>query len=130
MNLDFLSGLLLTAVVLAIVYFVARELLGDERSGNRNARQFFTHALERLSGGDTKPVNEHLIGSVGQVISHSTDVERPMRVRLGAESWPARLNSAEENPVPVGNAVEVVAVDGAILVVGTDGDAKKPPTDS
>lgn len=117
MTLDFLSGLLLAAVVAAIVYFVGKELLGDARPGNGSARQRLTHALDRLSGGEAKPVNEHLIGSVGKVVSHSADSTRPLRVRLGVESWAARLELNEDDPLPVGDAVKVVAVDGVVVIV-------------
>lgn len=79
--------------------------LRDRPSGHRKARRHLAHALERLSGGEAKPVNEHLIGSVGKVTSHSRDSTRSMRVRLGLESWPARLGLTEEDPLPLGNAV-------------------------
>ncbi|MDH3420723.1 MAG: NfeD family protein [Gammaproteobacteria bacterium] len=122
MNLDFLSGLLLITVTLAIVFFVAKEIFGDRRAGDRQAQRHWAHALEWFSGSETKPVNEHLIGSAGEVISHSGDSARPMRVRLGFETWPARPGSTEDNPLPVGSAVEVIEVDGAVLVVVAGSD--------
>jgi len=130
MNLDFLSGLLLVTVTLAIVFFVTKEFFGDRRSGDRKTQRYWAHAIEWFSGSETKPVNEHLIGSVGKVISHSGDSARPMRVRLGLESWPARLGSTEEGRLPIGSAVKVLEVDGAVLVVVAGSDLAGLPNGS
>jgi len=126
MNLDFLSGILLITVVGATVIFVIRELRGDQATEPKKVRNSLASALEVLSGREAEPVNNNLIGSIGKVISHSSDTTRPMRVRLGPESWPARLHSAEENALPVGDAVEVVAVDGAVVVVVASSQARTP----
>ena len=130
MNLNFLSGLLLTIVVLGIVVFVAKEVIGDGGSGPRNVREKFARAKERLSGGEAKPVNEHLIGTVGRVTSHSDDSVRPIRVQLGTEFWSARPESATDDPLSIGSAVKVVAVDGAVLVVAAGDDLADSPTGS
>lgn len=130
MTLDFLSGLLLTTATIAIVLFVIKEVVGDRRSGTKKSRQPLAPALTRMSGSKAKPVNAHLIGSVGKVISHSGDSARPMRVRLGPELWPARLDSTEAAALPVGTAAEVVAVDGAVLVVVAGSDSAGPPDGS
>lgn len=117
MNLDFLSGLLLITVLVTTAIFVIRELTSDRPTEHKKARNPLASALGLLSGGEAAPVNEHLIGSIGKVISHSSDSTRPMRIRLGPESWPARLPSTEENALAVGDAVEVVAIDGAVVIV-------------
>ena len=127
MNLNFLSGLLLITVVIATVIFLIRELISDRSAEHEKVRNPLARALELLSGSEAKPVNENLIGSVGKVISHSSDSARPMRVRLGPESWPARLRSTEQDTLPVGDAVEVVAVDGAVVVVKASGEPVEAP---
>jgi hypothetical protein len=127
MNLNFLSGLLLIIVVIATVLFLIKELIGDSTVEHDKARNPLARALELLSGGEAEPINEHLIGSIGKVISHSGDDARPMRVRLGPESWPARMHATEEDALPVGDAVEVVAIDGAVVVVKASGELVEAP---
>lgn len=122
MNLNFLTGLLLIAVVLATAVFVAKELIGDRSPGDKKTRQGSAHLFEKLLGGEAKPASNHLIDSIGKVISHSDNSARPMMVRVGAELWPARLDSAEDAPLPVGTAVKVMAVDGPVLLVGAGND--------
>ena len=117
MNLDFLSGLLLTTVVVATVVYVIKELIGDRSVEQKKTRNVLTSALGLIQRGEAEPVNEHLVGSTGRVISHSSDRDRPMRVRLGRESWPARLQATDGEALPVGAAVEVVAVEGAVVAV-------------
>ena len=122
MSMDFLSGFLLTAVGLAVVIFLIKEAFGGRLSGRRGARRYLADVSARLSGAEAKPVNEHLIGLAGSVIAHSEDGARPMRVRLGAELWSARSDSTEKTRLPVGAPVEVVAVDGLVLVVRAAGE--------
>ena len=129
MSLDFLSGLLLATVTLAIVVFVVKELLDDRDSASGKAKRVLGHSLDRLAGGEAKPINAHMIGAIGKVISHSDDDDRPMRVGLGSESWPARLSTPDMDTLPVGEAVRVIEVDGAVLVVAADdGSAGPSPT--
>lgn len=122
MDLNFLSGLLLTAVALSILIFLIKETVGDRLAGHRKVRPYLADLFARLPGREAKPVTDDLIGSIGEVIAHSGDSARPMRVRLGLELWSAQLDSTEETPLPVGTAVKVTAVDGLVLVVvaGTD----------
>ena len=49
-------------------------------------------ALKRQREREAKPVNEHLIGMAGEVIANTDDDDRPMKVRLGIELWPARAD--------------------------------------
>lgn len=117
MNLDFLSGLLLTAVTLAVLVFLIKEIVGVRVSDQKKTRQYSVGGLGKLLGREAKPVNDHLIGSIGKVIAHSSDSARPMRVRLGLELWPARLDSTDEARLPVDASAKVTAVDGPVLVV-------------
>ena len=125
MNLDFLSGLLLTAVTLAVLVFLIKETVVERISGQKKPQQYLADALARVSGGEAKPVNEHMIGTIGEVIAHSGDSSRPLTVRVSTERWPARRDSTEETPLPVGAAVRVIAVYGAVLVVEAETDAPK-----
>lgn len=129
MSLDFLSGLLLVTVVVATAIYVVKELTRDRAAERKRTRTPFASALELLSGGDAEPVNENLVGLTGKVVSHSGDSARPMRVRLGPESWPARLQSTEEDALPIGDTVEVVAVDGAVVVVAASDEPARAPDD-
>jgi membrane protein implicated in regulation of membrane protease activity len=122
MSLDLLSGLLLTLVAFAALVFLIKEVLGVRVSGHKKVKQHSSRVSASFLGGEAKPVNEHLIGSIGKVIEHSGDSTRPMTVRLGLEVWPARTESTEEAPAPVGTAVKVTSVDGAVLVVVASAD--------
>jgi len=115
MTLNFLSGLLLTTAVLAIAAYVIKEMVVDRLGDVKNIRTYFSGILERYLRSEAKPVNDHLIGSIGKVVAHSDDSARPMKVRLGMELWPARLNSTGQ--LGVDTVVKVAAVDGPVLVV-------------
>jgi membrane protein implicated in regulation of membrane protease activity len=117
MNLNFLSGLLLITVVLAMVVFVAKEILDNRVSDDRRSIRKSLRFWPRASGREPEPLNNHLIGLVGKVISHSGDTARPMMVRVHPELWPARQESTAVAPLPVGCVVRVAAVDGSVLVV-------------
>jgi hypothetical protein len=142
MSLNFLSGLLLVVVALGAVAYVVYELFGDrlrERWNEREGRNDETagatpragtgaavglarslaRLIEKHVGADAKPVNTHLVGAVGKVIAHSDNDERPMRVRLGIELWPARSAAASEAQarLPLGTAVEVRRVEGPVVLV-------------
>lgn len=117
MNLEFLSGLLLVLTVLGTAGYIVWELLGDRRSArppDGGAARTAARAAARRR--DAAPVNAHLIGTSGEVVSRSADEDRPMRVRLGPELWPART-AAPDAPFPAGTRIEVTAVDGPVLVV-------------
>ena len=127
MNLDFLSGLLLTAAVLATAGFVVKELLDSRPFGEKKIRPRLSHFLEMLSGKKSEPVNNRLIGSIGEVIAHSGDSARPMMVRVHPELWPARQNSTTEAVLPVGTTVKIAAVDGPVLVVVATNELGESP---
>lgn len=126
MNLDFLSGLLLATAGLAVVVLLIKELVSEGAPGQKRARRYLAEVSTRLLGGKARPINDHLLGSLGTVIAHSSDGARPLRVRLGSELWPARLGSSEEGRLPIGSAVKVAAVDGAVLVVVPDDPGESP----
>lgn len=115
MTLEFLSGLLLVLIVLGTLGYMAKELLADLRP--RQAKENPSSPRPTQRRRESKPVNEHLIGTTGEVVANSDDDERPMRVRLGSELWPARSGAAGDSPLPVGTPIEVTAVQGPILVV-------------
>lgn len=123
MVLDLLSGLLLTVVVIGAIAYVVREMLSDRAPDLGKAKQGLADAVSKYAGGDAKPVNEHLIGSTGQVVALTGDADRPMSVRLGLELWPARLREAGASPLPVGASVRVASVEGPMVVVDADGGA-------
>ena len=109
---------MLTTVALAVIAYLIKEIVGDRVGDLKNARSILANSASRYVVSEAKPVNEHLVGSIGKVIAHSGDSGRPMRVRVGLELWPARLQSGEDEALPVDTPVEVVAVDGPVLVVG------------
>ncbi|HUF71589.1 MAG TPA: NfeD family protein [Gammaproteobacteria bacterium] len=116
MSLEFLSGLLLVLTVLGTLAYMAREILTDLRPRKLPSNPSASAATQQR-GSDAKPVNEHLIGMIGEVVSNSDDDERPMKARLGSELWPARTDSPDETSFPVGTQIEVTAVRGPIVVV-------------
>ena len=127
MSLDFLSGFLLIAVVIVLAFFVMREVLDDGQSDGQKPKRKFFRLPERTPGRQAEPINDHLIGSTGKVISHSDNSARPMTVRVHPELWPARQKSMAEEPLPIGTVVKVTAVDGAVLVVEASDDADASP---
>lgn len=127
MSLDFVSGLLLATVTLAALFFLIKEIVGERFPDHKKTQRYLADVSAKLFGAEAKPVNEHLIGSTGKVIAHSDDSGRPLRVRLGPELWAARLESTEGARLPVGTAVKVMAVDGAVLVVAAETEPAEPP---
>jgi membrane-bound ClpP family serine protease len=111
MSLEFLSGLLLVLTVLGTAGYIVWELRGDLRPGKSS------NAGAAPRKRDAKPVNEHLIGATGEVVALSDDDDRPMKVRLGRELWPARATPADDTPFPAGTRIEVTAVNGPIVLV-------------
>jgi len=117
MSLDFVSGLLLAMLTLAVLAYAAKQLLGDYFIRLEKPKEQVAEALAKHLGGEAKPVNDHLIGSTGKVIAISDDSTAPMRVRLALEIWPARLASAKTTQLSVGTAIKVTYVDGPVLIV-------------
>lgn len=106
--LDQLSGLLLVATVLVMLYFVLRELPWRRLSA----------LTSKLAADDAKPVNEHLIGAVGTVVQpvHGEGT-MAMKVRIGLERWNARPTSSAAAMLTAGTEVRVTAVNGTVLEV-------------
>ena len=105
--MDLLSGLLLLAVVIAIIAIVARELF-DERIS------VLTDVYSRES---PNPIEKGLVGSVGKVIEVPTEAGDTLRVKIGMEIWSARLPPGDDALPAVGSDVRVAAADGMILDV-------------
>lgn len=124
LSFDFLVGLVLVVVALGVLAFIIKECFEFRIGDLKNAHRQLRRTIETHSPRDAKPVNDHLIGVIGEVTAHSGDSERPMRVRLRLESWPARLPAAAGDLAPVGSSVAVVAVDGPVLVVEATDDAR------
>ena len=127
MNLDFLSGLALTTVMLATLAYLIKEIVGDRVGNLKNIRHYLAEAFAKYVSSEAKPVNNHLIGLIGKVIAHSSDSAHPLSVRLNLEFWPARLISAEDSLVAVGASVKVISVEGTILVVEASDDVAELP---
>lgn len=115
MNLQLFSGLLLVLAVLGVLGYIAKELFPDFRPGKLSMSLWV--ALAEHLKQEAKPVNEHLIGRIGEVIANSENDDRPMRVRLGPELWPARADSPRQSRFPVGTCIEVTAVHEPLVIV-------------
>ncbi len=126
MNLEFLSGLALTVVALVALAYLIKEIVGDRIGDLRNVRRYVREASEKYVSSEAKPVNSHLVGSIGKVMAHTDDGARPMNVRLNLEFWPARMKSTADCLAPVGTSVNVVEVDGPVLVVEASNQAQSP----
>ena len=105
--MDLLSGLLLLAVVIAIIAVIAREVFDRSITG-------LTSVYARES---SNPVEKGLVGSVGKVIELPEEAGATLRVKIGMEIWRARLLSDDTSILTVGSDVKVAAVDGMILDV-------------
>ena len=106
--MELFSGLLLTLVVLAIVGFVARELITEDSGG----------ALQKYLG-DSPAVEAPMLGKRG-IVENSTG--ELLRVRIEGERWSA--NPIADAVLPAGTPVRVTAVNGLVLDVEevADGD--------
>lgn len=115
MSLDFLSGLLLATVVLVGLAYVARQLLG-----HRVGKLVAEYRAQPVRNGES-----HLVGAVGRVVDAGERSGR-MRVRVGMESWNARLPSSED-VLPVGTPVRVKAVHGRVLEIEPEVEPETAP---
>ena len=113
MNADFLSGLLLVAILLVGAGYLIKEFFWEiwvdfyraqkaARNGSRSVAQ-------------PSAINDPLVGASGRVVDAGSQGGR-MRVRVGMESWHARTVEGTEELV-VGTEVRVKAVDGHVLEV-------------
>lgn len=119
MNPEFLSGLALIAVTIGVFAYLIKEFFDIRASDLKNVRRNLVEAIEERESRQAKPINSHLIGVIGKITAHSDDNDRPMRVRLNFESWPARSSSSDRALAPVGASVKVTEVDGPVLIVET-----------
>ncbi|MYF68706.1 MAG: hypothetical protein F4053_02235 [Proteobacteria bacterium] len=99
--MELFSGLLLTLVVLAILAYVARELIVEDSGG----------ALKKYLG-DSPAVEAPMLGKRGIV---ENDTGELLRVRIEGERWSA--NSIVDTVLPAGTPVRVTAVNGLVLDV-------------
>jgi membrane protein implicated in regulation of membrane protease activity len=120
MNADFLSGLLLLAVVLAGVAYLIKEFFWES---------IVTFASKRRSPASPQPesassgrapsaptgTNDHLLGAVGRVVDDGARSGK-IRVRVGMETWLARVAPPEAD-VSVGTSVIVRSIHGRVLEV-------------
>ena len=99
--MELFSGLLLTLVVLAIVGFVARELITEDSGG----------ALKKYLG-DSPAADAPMLGKRGIVENNTGEL---LRVRIEGERWSA--NPIADTVLPSGTPVRVTAVNGLVLDV-------------
>ena len=99
--MELFSGLLLTLVVLAIVGFVARELIAEGSGG----------ALRKYLG-DSPAADAPMLGKRGIVENNTGEL---LRVRIEGERWSA--NPIADTILPAGTPVRVTAVNGLVLDV-------------
>lgn len=99
--MELFSGLLLTLVVLAIVGFVARELIAEDSGG----------ALRKYLG-DSPAADAPMLGKRGIVENNTGEL---LRVRIEGERWSA--NPIADTILPAGTPVRVTAVNGLVLDV-------------
>ena len=99
--MELFSGLLLTLVVIAILAYVARELIAAEPSGAVGKHP-----------GDSPASDARMLGKRGTVVGSSGE---RLRVRIEGERWSA--NPAEGAILSAGTPVRVVAVNGLVLEV-------------
>lgn len=99
--MELFSGLLLTLVVLAILGFVARELIADDTGGSIG---------KRLHGSSSN--EDPMLGKRGTIVNNAGEL---LRVRIEGERWSA--NPVAGAVLPTGAPIRVVAVNGLILDV-------------
>ena len=117
MSGDFLSGLLLTGVVLFGIGYIVKE--------------FFWESLSDLMSRRAPPPparrpNDHLIGATARVVDDGA-TSGVVRVRVGMETWRARTVDADSS-LPIGTLVEIKAVDGLVLDVAQRNAAEQQTT--
>ena len=118
MSGDFLSGLLLTGVVLFGIGYIAKEFFWESLSG--------LMSRHRSPAPPPPRPNDHLIGATGRVVDDGA-ASGVMRVRVGMETWRARPIDAASS-LPIGTMVEIKAVDGRVLDVAERSTAEQQTT--
>ena len=105
MSADFISGLLLVAVLLTGAAYVVKTLYWDS----------ITAFVAERRAAPPRGTNDHLVGQRGRVVDDGAR-DGTMRVRVGMESWRARDIEGRAS-LPVGTEVDVAAVRGGVLEV-------------
>lgn len=120
--MELFSGLLLTLVVLAILGFVARELISDDGGGV--VRNSPGESMRGYLGGSTA-TDSPMLGRRGTVLDGAGD---RLRVRIEGERW--RANPVAGAVLPAGTPIRVIAVNGLVLEVepiAVEGDGEETP---
>ena len=99
--MELFSGLLLTVVVLAILAYVARELIADDAGGGIGKYL-----------GDSPAIDSPMLGRRGTVVDDTGDM---LRVRIEGERW--RANPVAGAVLRTGTPIRVTAVNGLVLEV-------------
>lgn len=111
--MELFSGLLLTFVVIAILAYVARELIAGDGGG-------VTKHLRESPSTDAP-----MLGKRGTVLDNTGKL---LRVRIEGERWSA--NPVAGAVLPAGTPIRVTAVDGLVLEVdpiAAEGDVEETP---
>lgn len=129
MSLEFISGLLLVLVLLGTLVYVFVELFSGTTLDF--SKVSLSDTLGRQRNTEPEPINKHLVGMAGTIVRLSDDSERPMKVRLGSELWPARMDAAVTGDADtaspsVGGLVVVTAVQGPVVIVQPADEAESP----
>ena len=102
--MEVLSGILLTCVVLGIVGYLLREVLGEEAGA----------IFKRYAQAAPEDIEDPLVGEIGQIVEYKEGAEL-MKVRIRGERWSASL--IDGHGLPAGAEVRVTAVNGLVLDV-------------
>lgn len=102
--MEVLSGILLTCVVLGIIGYLLREVLGEEAGA----------VFKRYAQAAPEEIEDPLVGEIGQVVEYKEGAEL-MKVRIRGERWSANL--IDGRGLPTGAEVRVTAVNGLVLDV-------------
>ena len=113
--MELFSGLLLTVVVLAILAYVARELIADDAGGGIGKYL-----------GDSPPADAPMLGKHGTVRGQHR--RTCYACAIEGERW--RANPVAGAILPAGTPVRVTAVNGLVLEVepiAVEGDVEEKP---
>lgn len=102
--MEVLSGILLVCVVLGILGYLLREVIGEGAGA----------ALRKYAQASPEAIEDPLVGQTGQVLENTEGAEL-MKVRIRGERWSANLIA--DRGLPAGTEVKVTAVNGLILDV-------------
>lgn len=116
MDANFLSGLLLLAVVLFGAGYVIKTFFWESWSSHlSHERPAAERPPAERKSQEPRSANDHLIGAVGRVVDDGARSGK-MRVRVGMETWQARTDSPEA-ALPIGTQIEVKSISDRTLEV-------------